>query len=588
VSSNGPDAPNEFLAAALAYAARGWPVFPVRPGRKEPLTRKGFKNATTDPHRIARWWQKWPEANVGIATGGNGPLVVDVDGPAGEAEAANLELPATLTATTGRSDGGRHLYYSDTTGQTRCDHSGKVHIKGLGGYVVAPPSVHPSGARYRWAGPSWQADPLADAPAWALATAPASTDEPAPPPATPPPILETTRNVTLTAIAGGLRTDGLTCAELTAALLGVNAERCRPPLPEREVRAIAKSVSRYPAAPGGATVRIPKAILARDLSPGALALYATRQALAQLTGRRPRQAALAETLGAGLRTVKRWAAELRRADLGEYQRPRGKYLRAPAQLLTDPALTVEKKATALHLCALTDRDGMAAVGQAALAETTGRDPGTVKRHLRALRNGGYITAMVAAFDPALGRRQRTNRYAVVTAGAQQPQALVPKKVPLATHSAQRRHTRAVQKGPLATHESRPYTCAINSAPLDVSIRIPHPTRRDGPRAAQPSPLPLAVAVNRPQANAVPVAARAATPAVSSNGGPRAAVGIHGSGGSGVTEATGPPGGGDSEPEVTEAARVLAALRGLQVVYVATLIQRHGLAAATLALSGKVA
>ena len=265
--------------------------------------------------------------------------------------------------------------------------------------------------------------------------------------------------------------------------------------------------------------------------------------------------------------------------------------RAPAQLLTDPALTVEAKATALHLLALTDREGRAAVGQAALAETTGRDPSTVKRHLRALRNGGHVIAMVAAFDPTLGRRQRTNRYAVVTAAAPVAVGVASQKRNVATHSEQRRHTRAVQKRNVATHESRPYTCAINSAPSAVSPRTPYPTRRDGPRAAQPPPLPLAVAVNRPQANAVPVAARAATPAVSSNGGPRAAVGIHGSsGGSGVTvaAATGPPGSSDSEPEVTEAARVLAALRGLAVGYVGTLIKRHGLAAVAVALAARSA
>lgn len=570
MSSSGPDpAPNRLLEAALAYAAGGRKVFPLRPRDKTPLTRKGVKDASSDPGRIRFWWQRWPEANVAIATGGD-LLVIDTDSAEAEAWAVAQGLPETATVTTGK---GRHRYYRDASGQAR-NTAGRLYpgvdTRGLGGYVVAPPSVHPSGACYQWTDGLTLAD-LADAPSWALATAEPSTD--APSPSTPAPIPLGTRNTTLTRLAGELRADGATRAELTAALLAINADRCRPPERERAVRAIAASIAKKAAAPGGAMVRIAKAVLRRDLSPGALALYATRQALLQLEGRRPRQAALAEALGAGLRTVKRWAAELRHADLADYQRPRGKYLRAPAKLLTDPALTVEAKATALHLLALTGRDGMAAVGQETLAKATGRDVSTVKRHLRALRNGRHITAMVAAFDPTLGRRQRTNRYAVVTAAAPVAVEVARGKGPLVTRSEQRRHTRTAQKGPLVTRESKPCNCAIYSAPL-------------------PSP-------SRSRTQLLPAAARAAKPVVSSGSGLRpATVGTHGGDrgavpaathgtGSGVA-ATGPPGGdsGDGGPEVTEAARVLAALRGLQVVYVATLIQRHGLAAATLALSGK--
>ena len=60
---------NEAFTEALCCAARGWPVFPLIAGRKEPLTPNGFKAAACDPDSISQWWTRWPDANVGIATG---------------------------------------------------------------------------------------------------------------------------------------------------------------------------------------------------------------------------------------------------------------------------------------------------------------------------------------------------------------------------------------------------------------------------------------------------------------------------------------------------------------------------------------
>jgi len=117
---------NLLLDAALGYAARGIPVYPVHwprptpdgtplgcscprgPGcdrpAKHPLLRHGIKEATTDPDRIGRWWRRWPHANLGLATG----IIfdaLDIDGPAGLAalrqlqEAAGLRLSGPLVAT---------------------------------------------------------------------------------------------------------------------------------------------------------------------------------------------------------------------------------------------------------------------------------------------------------------------------------------------------------------------------------------------------------------------------------------------------------------------------------------------------------
>jgi hypothetical protein len=126
-----------------------------RPG-KHPRTLHGVKDATTDRKQIKDWWEKWPKANVGIATGSpSGIFVLDVDGKVGKASLKKLEakhgrLPRTVTVKTGK---GRHLYF-------RCDgarigNSVKrlakgVDVRGDGGYVVGAGSVHSSGAVYRY------------------------------------------------------------------------------------------------------------------------------------------------------------------------------------------------------------------------------------------------------------------------------------------------------------------------------------------------------------------------------------------------------------------------------------------------------
>jgi hypothetical protein len=136
--------------AALDYARRGWPVFPCKPGSKEPATIHGFKDATTDLDQITRWWWYNPAANVAIATGAPGPDVLDVDvKPTGSGWAAfnRLKRAGLLTGAVvlvSTRNGGLHAYYAGTgqpSGAIRGQH---LDFKARGGYVLAPPSTVPA------------------------------------------------------------------------------------------------------------------------------------------------------------------------------------------------------------------------------------------------------------------------------------------------------------------------------------------------------------------------------------------------------------------------------------------------------------
>src|ERR1017187_7175992 len=159
-------------AEALWYAENGIPVFPLpsatggrcscgkprcsNPG-KHPRTEHGFKNATTDPHQIGAWWQKWPEANIGMPTGAaSGLLAVDVDPRNGgdssldELQAKHGQLPKTAEQITG--GGGRHIVYRHRGGSVPKNLAHGIDLKGDGGYIVLAPSIHASGNRYQWDG----------------------------------------------------------------------------------------------------------------------------------------------------------------------------------------------------------------------------------------------------------------------------------------------------------------------------------------------------------------------------------------------------------------------------------------------------
>lgn len=156
--------------SALAYAQEdGFHVFPLQPKGKVPLTSNGFEDATTDAMTIETWWARWPDANVGIRTGA--VIVIDEDRDNALRELAEIlgeELPPTRVATTGK---GRHYYFTQPDSfrvrNTASKIAQGIDTRGDGGYVVAPPSIHPSGAAYAWESeadiaplPSWLAELL--------------------------------------------------------------------------------------------------------------------------------------------------------------------------------------------------------------------------------------------------------------------------------------------------------------------------------------------------------------------------------------------------------------------------------------------
>jgi len=135
------------LREALAYARRGWPVFPCLPGEKVPATRHGYLDATTDERQITAWFGHGRGWNLAIATGIPGPDVLDVDqhGPAGNGFAALARLHDAGVIDQASSwvrtpSGGLHAYFAGS--YQRNGHLPGCHLdfRSNGGYVLAPPS----------------------------------------------------------------------------------------------------------------------------------------------------------------------------------------------------------------------------------------------------------------------------------------------------------------------------------------------------------------------------------------------------------------------------------------------------------------
>lgn len=149
----------DMLEYAKQYVGLGFAVFPLRVRDKVPATEHGCKDATRDIDQVINWWTECPDYNIGIACGSvsDGLVVIDIDDHddkhgmqsyqewAGE----NGKLPETCVATTGT--GGKHLLYRTTkTYKNKTNLYDNIDVRADGGYIVAPPSIHPNGNIYKW------------------------------------------------------------------------------------------------------------------------------------------------------------------------------------------------------------------------------------------------------------------------------------------------------------------------------------------------------------------------------------------------------------------------------------------------------
>jgi hypothetical protein len=230
--------------------SRGWKLFPVKAQSKKPLKAKWQKVATDEVGQLEAWATQHRGCNWGVATGqASGVFVVDLDGQAGiesmhQFAREGHELPETLVVLTAR---GSHLYFQWPHDQVIRNSAGKlakgVDIRGEGGYVVIPPSIHPNGEQYAFKNST---GPISVAPQWLLARIrPMLTPIAVEPPAIMQTIGPGQRTPLLFSTAGKLRSQGVTMASIEKTALALNAS-FTPPLPEHRVREIVGGIERYP------------------------------------------------------------------------------------------------------------------------------------------------------------------------------------------------------------------------------------------------------------------------------------------------------------------------------------------------------
>jgi RecA-family ATPase len=241
-------ADRRFERAALDLAERGYFVFPCRPRGKEPLTERGYKDASRDERRILHWWDRHPTANVGVACGASGIVVLDVDtkhgadpkGVMGQLEIEHHPVVVWTGEAPPRSEDlpnsregerGAQLYFRGDLRVQRDTAISGVEIRGAGAYVIAPPSVHPSGVPY--GGRIAPVAKLAEVPPQVRAIT--ETRAEGEPLKVGERIPQGTRHESLLSIGGSARRRGAGEEALSALMHAENEERGDPPLPRGEV-----------------------------------------------------------------------------------------------------------------------------------------------------------------------------------------------------------------------------------------------------------------------------------------------------------------------------------------------------------------
>jgi putative DNA primase/helicase len=267
--------PSALLEAALAYARRGWRVHPLKKLDKTPISKNGCKDATLDEQQIRKWWTTFPDANIGLATGYEF-FVIDID-PDGLAWYEANDLPATNESVTGRN--GRHLLYkmaSTSISNSASLLSRGVDVRGVGGYIVAPPSQtmictgcgqtpdkHKTGcekpgnkaSQYHWIDCDGDVPEVecSDAPPWLLdacvkLSAPA---EGKPKFTLPERIMHPVQHHTLFKYACSIRSSTMKTEDEIYELVWKAAQTCEEIPPDSHVRKIVAGACKYPAGLSG-------------------------------------------------------------------------------------------------------------------------------------------------------------------------------------------------------------------------------------------------------------------------------------------------------------------------------------------------
>jgi hypothetical protein len=241
---------SKFHQAASIYAEKlGWYVFPIAPREKRPATANGHLNATLDQALIREFWSRIPYANVGIALKPSGIVVLDFDSkPDLTAHEAMVSfeqefgsLPDTPCSITGA--GFHFLFKTDVPVGRSIKIRQGLDVLG-DGYIVAAPSIHPSGQEYAW--DSYMhplSTPMAQAPEWLLSIAPVGfqnifTGESL----LPDEIPNGERNDTLARVIGHLLRRHVSPDLVYKTAISINLTRCKPPIPNSEVEQIFVSI----------------------------------------------------------------------------------------------------------------------------------------------------------------------------------------------------------------------------------------------------------------------------------------------------------------------------------------------------------
>ena len=241
MSSTNPSAPERAADAALAYLDRGWHPIALQPRSKQALEPwKDYQERQPTRGEVEAWFAKCPDANVGLVTGrASGIVALDFDGEEGAVSAEQFrEHLETVTSLTPR---GFHKLFKHPGGdqriRTRAGILRGVDVRADGGYIVAPPSVHPGGDRYRWAGADEQMpwEPLAPLPDTLLELLGGGGEST---------VFEGHRNDAIARLAGSCMGRGLGEAEALRECVEFNERSCRPPLSQDEVRNVVVSIAR--------------------------------------------------------------------------------------------------------------------------------------------------------------------------------------------------------------------------------------------------------------------------------------------------------------------------------------------------------